>query len=390
MRHADRYKELEDVIQRQLDAEAAFRTSAYRAWPLFPDHPAAPALAAFHRYLAGDSGDTEAFRGLTWTGILLEQHQADWTGFEAQLSGRLRSAQNFLSCVFELEVSHWLRSRGHTTKWLWPSAPEEGDILIDESLWADCIVAGTADKLRIPNRYGAQLASVLVGEMDRTLKNLHVDLTVLDVLTGTDVPVLQRAIRNAIRLGRIGEIQLPIDGFRVRITDLASGKHGLTEEEAICSLQRLTRIPHRWGHVKRDPISLSVHPQVVTMQAEMGDDVLTLAARTAASKHEQIREVRPSLVCVKFGLPVTHEQATNEIIQSRVRDVMIASLADHGSKAHRVSGVLWVFDTAILFQRAGLGVLDEEPGPKGYRQVITKIATPYASVPLPESFLNNL
>src|SRR6266508_3219447 len=57
LRAGDETGAIDRLIARQLAAEEAFRKSSYAAWPLFPKHPAAPALAAFRKHLSGQRVD---------------------------------------------------------------------------------------------------------------------------------------------------------------------------------------------------------------------------------------------------------------------------------------------------------------------------------------------
>lgn len=378
---------IEKITQRQLSAEAAFARKAYGAWTEFPIHPAAPAFAAWRRYLAGERTSPAAFRGLSHLGGLLDRHRSDWADRATEVGARLRGTRyfNFFGCLFELEASVWLRTVGrYETVWLWPTRPKDGDVLVDGTVWTECVHAGTTDRVRVPHHYGAQLAAGLVGDMDKRNCNLHVRVIVQDRLVGKDISVIQSELRRAIHSGQLGSIPLSVAGYRAEIVDLAPGERGVSEVAARTIMTLFASLPHKWGHVKRNSLIDLCHPQVVTIHREQADTAIAIAARAAADKHAQLTAGRPNLVCVNFGLPVPHEQAIDPMIQLAVSQAVLAAL--HDSQAHRVSGVLWVFDTAILFPRPGLGILDEEPDPKGFRQVAFPIRNPAACTPLPDNF----
>lgn len=380
---------IEGIARRQLVAEAAFTRKAYGAWTRFPDYPAAPALSAWWRHLEGGPTNVTAFRGLIHLGELLDRHRPDWEDRADEVGARLRGTHesNFFGCLFELQTSAFLRTVGrYETVWLWPTRPAEGDVLVDRNVWVECLHTGNIDRVRVPNRYGAQLATGLVGEMDAQNCNLHVHVTVQDQLLGKDIPIIQPELRRAIRSGQLGSIPLPVGGYRAEIIDLAPGERGLSEADGRLMMSRFAAVPFKWGHLKSNPVFDLCHPQIVTIRPEQTDSTIAGAARAAANKHAQLAAGRPNLVCVNFGLPVRYEQAIDPITKHTVRQAVHAALHNHGSRAHRVSGVLWVFDTAILFPRAGLGILDEEPDPKGFRQVAFPIRNPAASTPLPEGF----
>jgi hypothetical protein len=64
MRMGDAKAVVDKIITQEQRAETAFGRGAYASWSMFPDHPAAPALAALQRNLAGQSDDAAPFRGL--------------------------------------------------------------------------------------------------------------------------------------------------------------------------------------------------------------------------------------------------------------------------------------------------------------------------------------
>ena len=384
LQHGDGGKALDMLIETQLAAEARFRRNAYAAWSGFPDHPAAPTLAAFRCYLRGDAISPFAFRGLVWLGELIEMHRADFVGREQQVAQRLLSAQNFLPCVFELETSFILRGLRHSTTWLWPRSPERGDVSADEEVTVECILAAQATDSQVPRRLGADLSGALLTAMGKTGRNLAVEIKVARSLLKGDLPLLRDTIVGAIRAGLAGSVALPIGGYEVFMTELAPLDLLLDQAGGEAILARYASFAHKWGGIAKSPLGQPVNPRVVVINPAEAPSAIAAAARAAAQKHAQLKAGQSSLVAVKFGQPVPRVQAINPAIRRAIHDTVADTL--QAVKAHRVSTVMWVFEVGVTFPAAGRGLIDVSDDPPGPHFTTLAIDNPIASSPLPAGF----
>lgn len=95
LRAGDSDRIVDELIDRQLRAEARFKDHSYAAWDEFPPHPAAGALARHARAKLGEPCDPRWLMGLAALGRVLAEHESDWRGEEELVGSKLRSENNF-------------------------------------------------------------------------------------------------------------------------------------------------------------------------------------------------------------------------------------------------------------------------------------------------------
>ncbi len=296
MRQGDAVGELDNLMSRQLAADAEFRRRAYAAWPRFPDHPAAPALATLQRLLLGEEVALPAFSGLSWLGDLLAEHEDDWRGRESQLGARLRSPANFESCLFELEASRLLRHWGHKTRWLWPNRPEDADLLLDEAVGVECVHARAGIYSGIQRRAAMDLLSSLLTSMRKQQRNLVLVIEVVGSLRRADIPGLRAAIRTAIQSGLEGYIDSGLPQCTVRLDTLAPYGSPIDPKDYSRFENLHAREAFRVGHVENSPEGQPVNPCMAVLRPVGVDGSIIATCRSALSKHDQLKGDRPAVV----------------------------------------------------------------------------------------------
>ena len=390
MRQGDTTSRVDNLIRRQLAAESAYARIAHRAWSKFPQHTAAEGLAALQRHVVGDTLDKGKFLGLAWLGELLALHRTDWEGRENEVGARLRSSsENFLGCLFELESSHLARSWGHQTTWLWPTNPAGADILIDGRIAGECVHASKATEALIPAAALHEFGQALSTAMQRHGRNLDIRL-IVPGRVGSDLGTLRDVLIAAVAQGTVGVVPLPLPGYSATVEELAPLDAPISVEQADALLQFFGQFANKFGTVERSPFGYPRNPRFVVIEAPGGTPAIASAARSAAEKHRQIASDIPTVVWVKFGQPIDSRQASDPLVGVAVAQEVRTALLKR--KAHRVSGVVWVFNCGVLFPPAGHGFLIFDPGrdPAEDRQPQFRtfyISNPDADRPLAEDCL---
>jgi hypothetical protein len=103
----------------------------------------------------------------------------------------------------------------------------------------------------------------------------------------------------------------------------------------------------------------------------------------AVGKRRQVKPPRTNIVCAKFGHPVPLGQVVNPAVQKAIGDRAVRALREVASEA--ISGLVFYFDTGVLYPFPSLGITERENDPSEPVSVTIAVRNPIATTPVPDT-----